>query len=175
MPEAGCTVNFETGDVEKRVQEDAAVGRGACSRETCGRAPRRRGLATSVDAASDTNRRGARRNVMDRYSAPRAQHRYAVLAPTGQNRQIRTLFGQTRSIGEAKNKKPDSFESGFRINSLTMSYFHTGIRTIIGAKAFHCPVRDGKEWDHLAMVIRLDLSPCCSLWQHGKFIESEIS
>ena len=40
--------------------------------------------------------------------------------------------------------------------SLTMSYFHTGIRTIIGAEAFHCPVRDGKEWDHLAMVIRLN-------------------
>ena len=39
-------------------------------------------------------------------------------------------------------------------NSLTMSYFHTGTRTIIGAEAFHCPVRDGKEWDHLAMVIR---------------------
>ena len=38
--------------------------------------------------------------------------------------------------------------------SLTMSYFHTGIRTIIGAEAFHGPVRDGKEWDHLAMVIR---------------------
>ena len=38
--------------------------------------------------------------------------------------------------------------------SLTMTYFHTGIRTIIGAKAFHCPVRDGKEWYHLAMVIR---------------------
>ena len=37
-----------------------------------------------------------------------------------------------------------------------MSYFHTGIRTIIGAEAFHGPVRDGKEWDHLAMVIRLD-------------------
>ena len=37
-----------------------------------------------------------------------------------------------------------------------MSYFHTGTRTIIGAEAFHCPVRDGKEWDHLAMVIRLD-------------------
>ena len=44
-------------------------------------------------------------------------------------------------------------------NSLTMSYFHTGTRTIIGAKAFHCPVRDGKEWDHLAMVIRLDGLP----------------
>ena len=37
-----------------------------------------------------------------------------------------------------------------------MSYFHTGIRTIIGAEAFHFPVRDGKEWDHLAMVIRLN-------------------
>ena len=37
-----------------------------------------------------------------------------------------------------------------------MSYFHTGTRTIIGAEAFHCPVRDGKEWDHLAMVIRLN-------------------
>ena len=42
-----------------------------------------------------------------------------------------------------------------RISSLTMSYFHTGIRTIIGAESFHCPVRDGKEWDQLAMVIRL--------------------
>ncbi|MFM1908639.1 MAG: hypothetical protein RLZZ591_2316, partial [Pseudomonadota bacterium] len=26
-----------------------------------------------------------------------------------------------------------------------MTYFHTGTRTIIGAEAFHCPVRDGKE------------------------------
>ena len=43
--------------------------------------------------------------------------------------------------------------------SLTMSYFHTGIRTIIGAEAFHCPVRDGKEWDHLAMVIRHNRRP----------------
>ena len=40
------------------------------------------------------------------------------------------------------------------VGSLTMSYFHTGIRTIIGAEAFHCPVRDGKEWYHFAMVIR---------------------
>lgn len=38
--------------------------------------------------------------------------------------------------------------------SLTMTYFHTGTRTIIGAESFHCPVRDGKEWDQLAMVIR---------------------
>ena len=42
-----------------------------------------------------------------------------------------------------------------------MSYFHTGTRTIIGAEAFHCPVRDGKEWDHLAMVIRLKRSLFC--------------
>ena len=39
-------------------------------------------------------------------------------------------------------------------NTLTMTYFHTGTRTIIGAKSFHCPVRDGKEWYQLAMVIR---------------------
>ena len=35
-----------------------------------------------------------------------------------------------------------------------MTYFHKRTFTIIGAKAFHCPVRDGKEWDHLAMVVR---------------------
>ena len=39
-----------------------------------------------------------------------------------------------------------------------MSYFHTRMRTIIGAEAFHGPVRDGKEWCHLAMVIRHNLS-----------------
>ena len=50
---------------------------------------------------------------------------------------------------------------GFQGSSLTMSYFHTGTRTIIGAEAFHCPVRDGKEWDHLAMVIRLNWLPTC--------------
>ena len=29
--------------------------------------------------------------------------------------------------------------------------------TIIGAEVFHCPVRNGKEWDHHAMVTRLKL------------------
>src|SRR6478736_6213198 len=58
-----------------------------------------------------------------------------------------------------KRRSP-AFLLGFsRCNSLTMSYFHTGTRTIIGAEAFHCPVRDGKEWDHLAMVIRHNLLP----------------
>ena len=45
------------------------------------------------------------------------------------------------------------------MSSLTMSYFHTGTRNIIGAEAFHCPVRDGKEWDHLAMVVRHNRRP----------------
>ncbi|GAB3346754.1 hypothetical protein GCM10027565_52730 [Bordetella tumulicola] len=35
-----------------------------------------------------------------------------------------------------------------------MTYFHKRMFTIIGAKAFHGPVRDGKEWGHLAMVVR---------------------
>jgi hypothetical protein len=53
-----------------------------------------------------------------------------------------------------------------------MSYFHTGIRTIIGAEAFHCPVRDGKEWDHLAMVIRLNWLPAGFIAGSDEFIES---
>ncbi len=38
-----------------------------------------------------------------------------------------------------------------------MTYFHMGTHTIIGAESFHCPVRDGKEWDQLAMVVRHNL------------------
>ena len=62
--------------------------------------------------------------------------------PTALLRLRRTTPTAVRRMGVARNK------------SLTMTYFHTGIRTIIGAKAFHCPVRDGKEWGHLAMVVR---------------------
>ena len=57
--------------------------------------------------------------------------------------------------------------------SLTMSYFHTGTRTIIGAEAFHFPVRDGKEWDHLAMVIRLNWLPARSHERAGQIMEFE--
>src|ERR1700759_983287 len=57
--------------------------------------------------------------------------------------------------------------------SLTMSYFHTGTRTIIGAEAFHFPVRDGKEWDHLAMVIRLNWLPRCSHEHPSQIMEFE--
>ena len=62
-------------------------------------------------------------------------------------------------LSSAERQMPSSRDEGIRNSSLTMSYFHTGIRTIIGAEAFHCPVRDGKEWDHLAMVIRLNREP----------------
>jgi hypothetical protein len=51
-------------------------------------------------------------------------------------------------------------EQGFLgCNSLTITYFHTGTRTIIGVESFHGPVRDGKGWYQLAMVIRHDLLP----------------
>ena len=60
-----------------------------------------------------------------------------------------------RFMSTDKEKAPNSLlNSGLHYNSLTMTYFHTGICTIIGAKSFHCPVRDGKEWDQLAMVVR---------------------
>ena len=38
-----------------------------------------------------------------------------------------------------------------------MTYFRMGIHTIIGAGSFHCPVRDGKAWDQLAMAAKLKL------------------
>ena len=41
--------------------------------------------------------------------------------------------------------------------SLTMTYFHGRTSTIIGAKAFHGPVRDGKAWVHFAMVVKRNL------------------
>ncbi len=53
-----------------------------------------------------------------------------------------------------------------------MTYFHTGICTIIGAKSFHGPVRDGKGWDRLAMVVRHNGVLCWRLGQDSEFIES---
>jgi hypothetical protein len=59
----------------------------------------------------------------------------------------------------AKAKNPAEYQLNgvFLITSLTITYFHTGCSTIIGAKSFHGPVRDGKGWDRLAMVIRHNL------------------
>jgi hypothetical protein len=52
-------------------------------------------------------------------------------------------------------KKAPALRWSFLTNkSLTITYFHTGCSTIIGAKLFHGPVRDGKGWFQLAMVIR---------------------
>lgn len=60
----------------------------------------------------------------------------------------------TRYSFKSREENVQLVAGRFQYKSLTMTYFHTGIRTIIGAKSFHCPVRDGKEWYQLAMVIR---------------------
>jgi hypothetical protein len=44
-----------------------------------------------------------------------------------------------------------------------MTYFHRCTSTIIGAKAFHGPVREGKGWYRLAMVVKRSLY-CFSNW-----------
>ena len=73
---------------------------------------------------------------------------------------------QTHRRAAVRLRKPELFSSvqsktpqtlclrGFGDKSLTMTYFHRCTSTIIGAKVFHGPVREGKGWDHLAMVVR---------------------
>jgi hypothetical protein len=75
-----------------------------------------------------------------------AQHRAAELHPA----EVKPGFRKQKT-------PPGSPDGVFLITSLTITYFHTGCSTIIGAKSFHGPVRDGKGWDRLAMVIRHDL------------------
>ena len=59
----------------------------------------------------------------------------------------------------AEMQKATPFGVAFWLGTcLTMSYFHGRMPTIIGAKAFHGPVRDGKEWFHLAIVVRHNCS-----------------
>ncbi len=65
-----------------------------------------------------------------------------------------------RSSLQAEKGTPGHIDRALPEISLTMTYFHTGVRTIIGAESFHGPVRDGKGWDRLAMVIRLDWVAC---------------
>jgi hypothetical protein len=87
------------------------------------------------------------------------QLRFASFVVTNLRRDLHPQ--ECAHAGRTKKSPRPHAVGGFSDNSLTMSYFHTGTRTIIGAEAFHCPVRDGKEWDHLAMVIRLNRSlPC---------------
>jgi len=82
----------------------------------------------------------------------------------------RDLYPQECAHAGRTKKNARSIDRAFLYNSLTMSYFHTGIRTIIGAEAFHCPVRDGKEWYHLAMVVRHNFLPSRHS-QDNEFIE----
>ena len=104
-----------------------------------------------------------------RLSTPFAAVHLAALRATRLSNSLKLLTGRktnhpTSGSYEHRSKcRPTQLSraaSGCR--SLTMTYFHTGPRTIIGAEAFHCPVRDGKEWDHLAMVVRHNLLPACS-------------
>ena len=52
------------------------------------------------------------------------------------------------------------------------------MRTIIGAESFHGPVRDGKGWDRLAMVVRRKGSVRCGTrvecLAEQEFIESNL-
>lgn len=82
------------------------------------------------------------------------------LCLSGAWRQEEETGGSVRTRSEAcwrpKSKTPQPGAVGaFCRESLAMTYFHTGIRTIIGAESFHGPVRDGKGWYRLAMVTRL--------------------
>src|SRR5450830_215231 len=79
------------------------------------------------------------------------------LSASANRGQSQAMPGWRLSRPECKNPRPDHWRGVFLYNSLTITYFHTGCSTIIGAKSFHGPVRDGKGWDRLAMVIRHDL------------------
>src|SRR6478609_4177780 len=71
---------------------------------------------------------------------------------------------------ESPKTKPHRITCGVSRNkSLTMTYFHRRPSTIIGAKAFHCPVRDGKEWYHLAMVVKRNCLRGCLTHQPLEF------
>jgi hypothetical protein len=67
------------------------------------------------------------------------------------------FFLQNTYEGVLKKKAPAFLPELLYITSLTITYFHTGCSTIIGAELFHGPVRDGKGWYQLAMVIRHNL------------------
>lgn len=81
------------------------------------------------------------------------------------------------AVGEESRRKakpPDAWHRGVFNQSLTITYFHTGCSTIIGAKSFHGPVRDGKGWYQLAMVIRHNLSLLlCSLTYQANHSRSQ--
>ena len=52
-----------------------------------------------------------------------------------------------------------------------MTYFHTGFSTIIGAESFHGPVRYGKGWYQLAIVVRRNLY-CCKVQLNSEKVKN---
>ena len=81
-----------------------------------------------------------------------------------------------RPTNRAGNKKTPSvvLKGFFVIKSLTMTYFHGCPSTIIGAKAFHCPVREGKEWVHLAMVVKRKLVWLTAVYAVSNLEEAQV-
>ena len=72
------------------------------------------------------------------------------------DRPAKGLFSyRKQDAGQTPNKKAHPLRDGlshWEPGSVLLSH---GIpRTIIGAEAFHGPVRDGKAWDHLAIATR---------------------
>ena len=60
-------------------------------------------------------------------------------------------------VGSAKTKRksPPHKGTGFSFDwCLAVTYFRVRMHTIIGAEAFHGPVRDGKGWGHLAIAAK---------------------
>ncbi len=84
--------------------------------------------------------------------------------------------GQWFPLGESETPKTNPQVllalGGLGCKSLTMSYFHRRTSTIIGAKVFHGPVRDGKGWDHLAMVVKRSLLNGSDVLNHSNLRRS---
>ncbi len=68
---------------------------------------------------------------------------------------IHFYAGFNFAIAPAVKKKPKRLGLGFGVKSLAIPYFRmANCHTIIGAKRFHCRVRDGIGWFTLAMVTK---------------------
>jgi len=61
---------------------------------------------------------------------------------------------ELRGSSQRNAKSPDRKVWASYKESGSVLLSHGECRTIIGAKVFHGPVRDGKGWDHLAMAAR---------------------
>jgi hypothetical protein len=68
----------------------------------------------------------------------------------------------TLPLAQCTKSKPASFGNP-SVGSWSSAFRKANLAprpsTIIGAKAFHNPVRDGKVWDHLAMVVKRNWLP----------------